>query len=312
MLFVLLAACDKSPKPPAAPLSFGSSIWPGYEPFYLARELGYFPADKLHLAEYAKPAEAAKAFRSGALQIMAVTLDEALQLRRDIPDLKILLLLDASNGADAILAQSGIADLQQLKGRRVGVDNSVAASYLLSLALQGAGMQAGQLDIVHLPPDEMEAAFRAHKLDALVAAEPMRSRLLAAGAQPLFDSSRVPEKILHVLVTREEHMHRYYREMVGLVQGWQRALDYLRSEPGKAAQIMAKHAQMESARFGVALQGIELLGMKRNRALLLEEPPPIAASMESLQRFMMNNGMLQMGVDAAALLDTGMLAETRP
>ncbi len=46
LLSVSLAACDKTPKPP---LVFGADLRPGYEPVYLARELGYFSAVNLRL-----------------------------------------------------------------------------------------------------------------------------------------------------------------------------------------------------------------------------------------------------------------------
>jgi NitT/TauT family transport system substrate-binding protein len=309
LLLALLASCDKTPTPP---MVFGANVWPGYEPVYLARELGYLPADRLRLAEYGNATEVMQAFRNSKLHLAAVTLDEALLLRRDIPDLKILLLFDASNGADAILAQPDITDLRQLQGRRVGVENTALGAYFLSLALKSAGMQAQQLEIVPLPVNEQEPAFHAHKVDAVVTFEPVKSRLLKAGAQQLFDSSRVPGKILDVLVTRDEYIGKYHREMVELVRGWQRALEYVRTEPDKAAQAMAKREQIDPAQFSAALQGIELLGLQHNREMLLGEPPSVGADIDSVQHFMLERGMLQMGMDTATLLETSILAEVKP
>jgi NitT/TauT family transport system substrate-binding protein len=309
LLPLLLAACDKTPAPP---MVFGANLWPGYEPVYLARELGYFSAVNLRLAEYANASEVQQAFRKHELHLAAVTLDEALQLSRDIPDLKIVLLFDASNGADVILAQPGITDMKQLQGRRVGVENTAHGAYFLNLALQSAGMQAGQVEVVSLPVAEQEAAFRAHKVDALVTSEPLRTRLLEAGVQALFDSSRVPGKILDVLVVRDDDMGRYHNEMVELVRGWQRALEYLKAEPGKATQIMAQHEHIDVAQFGRAMQGIELLGVQRNRELLLGEPPAVGASVEAVQRFLLERGLINIGADTATLLDTSLLAGVAP
>lgn len=308
LLLALLAACDKSPAPP---MVFGANAWPGYEPVYLARELDYFSGVNLRLAEYGKPAEVQQALRNGTVQLAAVTLDEALQMRRDIPDLKIVLLFDASSGADAILAQPGITDLRQLQGRRVGMENTARGAYFLSLALKSAGMQAQQLEIVPLAMNEQEAAFRARKVDAVVTLDPARSDLLAAGAQQLFDSARVPGKIFEVLVTRDEYIGQYHREMLGLARGWSRALDYLKAEPGKAVQIMAKREHMDAARFDKALQGFDLIGMSRNRELLQGESPAIGASLEQVQRFMLDRGMLQIGGDASTLVDSSLLAEDK-
>jgi hypothetical protein len=98
MALALLAACNRKPQPP---LVFGASTWPGYEPVYLARELGYFKDTNLRLVDYDSPAEVEQAFRNRSIQLAAITLDKALLLRRDIPELKIILLFDTAAGEPA-------------------------------------------------------------------------------------------------------------------------------------------------------------------------------------------------------------------
>jgi len=309
MLTLLLAACDKKPVPP---LVFGSNVKPGFEPAYLAREMGYFSAVNLRLSEYGNAAEVQQAFRNRAIQLAAVSLTEAIQLSRDIPDLKIVLLLDASNGADAILAQSGIIDLRQLQGHRVGVENISGGGYFLSLALKSAGMQAGQVEVVPLPPAELASAFRAGKVDAVVVSPPLNAHSLESGAHVLFDSARLPGKILDVLVARDDDMGRYHNEMMQWVQGWNRALEYIRTQPDKAMQLMAGHERVDAARFGQAMQGVELLGIKRNSEMLLGEQPAVAGSVESVQRFLLEQGIISMGADTTTLLDTSLLGRDKP
>lgn len=309
LLPMLLVACDKTPAPP---LVFGSNLKPGYEPVYLARELGYFSAANLRLSEYGNAAAVQQAFRNHAIQLAAVTLDEALQLGRDIPDLKIVLLCDTSNGADVILAQPGIADLKQLQGRRIGVENAVHGGYFLSLALKSAGMPDGQVEVVTLPVAEQESAFRAHRVDALITSEPLPGHLPEAGAHALFDSARVPGKILDVLVARDDDIGRYHNEMMEWVQGWNRALEYIHTQPDKAMQIMSTHEHMDAAQFGKAMRGIELLGLQRNGELLLGEPPAVGASVEAVQRFLLERGLINMGAETATLLDTSLLGKTKP
>lgn len=221
---LLLASCNKTPVPP---MVFGANAWPGYEPAYLARELGYFSADNLRLAEYADAAAVKQALLKHELHMAAVTLSDALQLRRDIPDLKIVLLLDSSTGGDSIPAQDG---------------------------------------------------------------------------------SHVPGKMLNVLVTRDDDMGRYHNEMVQWARGWQRALEYIRTQPDKAAQIMAQHEHMDVAQFGKAMHGIELLGMQRNRDLLLGEQPAVGGDVEAVQRFLLERGLINMGADTSTLLDTTLLS----
>lgn len=127
----------------------------------------------------------------------------------------------------------------------------------------------------------------------------------------LFDSSPVPGQMLDVLVTRDEYIGDYYQQMTQLLQGWRRAMDYLQAEPGLAAQALARRAQTDPAQFAQAMQGIQLFDLRRNRELLLGEPPAVASTIDKVQRFMLDNGRLQLGSDAAALLDTSLLANLK-
>lgn len=303
-----LAACKRPPKPP---LVFGASAWPGYESVFLARSRGYLPKHGIHLQEFASEDGVAQALREHKIQLAALTLSEALLLHRSIPDLKILLVLDASRGADALLAQPDIDTLAQLQGKRIVAENAVHGAYFMSLAARETGLSAQQFDVKPMPVKEQEAAFRAHKVDALVVAEPMRSRLLADGARQLFDSSRVPGKLLDVLVARDDDVGYYNEEMLQLLKGWHKAVNYIRYHPVEATQAMARDQHADPAQFRQALQGVELFGLQRNRTMLMGDPLGIAPAVDELQRFMLNYGLLQMGADASTLIDSSLLSGFR-
>ena len=303
-----LAACKRPPKPP---LVFGASAWPGYESIFLAHSQGYLPKHGIQLHEFASENEVVKALRAGKIQLAGLTLGEALLLHRDMPDLKILLVLDASRGADALVAQPGIRTLAQLQGKRIVAENVVHGNYFMSLAADQAGLSAQQFDVKPMPAREQVAAFHAHSVDALVVSEPMRSRLLAAGAHSLFESSRIRGKLLNVLVARDDNVGEYNEEMLQLLKGWRKAVDYIRYHPDEALPAMAKDQHADPQQFKQALQGVELFGLERNREMLQGQPLAIAPAVDELQRFMLNNGLLQMGADASTLIDASLLSGLR-
>lgn len=215
LFLLLLVSCEKVVRPP---LVFGANAWPGYEPVYLAGDLGYLPADRIHLAEYANAAEVRQAFRAHTLHLAAMTLEDALELRRDVPDLKIVLVFD----------------------------------------------------------------------------------------------TRVPGKTLDVLVARDDDIGDYHDEMVQLAKGWRRAMDYVHSDAAKATALMAKHEHLEPVQFDKAMQGLELAGVQRNKELLLGDSPGIAASINAIQRAMLNKGQLNIGVEPGMLLDGSLLVGIGP
>lgn len=288
VLALLLSACDRPPKPP---LVFGADHWPGYQSMFLARDKGYLPAKGIKVEQFEDADAVMQAFRSHKIQVAGMSMVQALQLRRDIPNLKIVLLFDASNGADAVLAQPGVTALAQLQGKRVGVGDRALGGYFLNLALQSAGLSLRQVSIVSLPTSQQAQAFAEHKVDALVTADPERSSLLKQGAVSLFDSSKVPGRLLDVMVTRDDDIGDYHEELGQLLQGWKRALGSMGKQP--------------------AGQGLRLLDLKANHEMILGDAGTAAASLDQVQRFMLNNGMLQVGMDASAILDPTLLGEIR-
>lgn len=230
-LLALLAACDKTPP---APMAVGATS--GYAPLYAARDQGYLSGVNLKMSELGSANEVMQALRNHSLHMAALTLDESLRLRRDIPDLKIILLLYASR-------EGGCAG----DGK----------------AVNGGAGDSGCRPL--LPP----------KLDG--SCEPRH---------------------IGALVTRDSDIGQYHAEIYQLVQGWQRALDYLNAAPAKPSNVPTAD-----------MQGTGWLNLNRNRELLAGDAPAIAACLESAQRALLEQGALQIGGDAPALIESAFLTE---
>lgn len=305
LVLAALAACDKYP---SRPLVFGANVWAGYEPVYLARELNYYDPAKVHLAEYSNASEVIRAFRNHLIQAAGVTLDEALLMQQDIPDLRIIMVFDYSSGADVVLGQPEFHTLQQLKGRRVGVENTALGAYFLSLALDSAGMTPQQIKIVPLSVDNHANAFHTHSVDAVVTFEPVRTQLLRDDrATLLFDSSRVPGKIVDVLVTRTEYLQRYPDELRMLVQGWGKALAYMHTDSEQSMRIMAMREGVSAQEFKNILTGITLTDLANNRILLSDGGIGFKGYVESMQDYLLQQRLLRVKTDTAALVDASLI-----
>ena len=71
---------------------------------------------------------------------------------------------------------------------------------------------------------------------------------------------------------------------------------------------MPRDQQADPKQFKLALQGVELFGLQRNRELLQNDPLGIAPAVDGLQRYMLDYGLLQMGADASTLIDSSLLS----
>lgn len=262
---VLLSACDKEPK---EPIKLGTNVWLGYEPLYLARDLGYFTADDTVLVEYSSASQVMRSFRNGSIDMAALTLDEVLSLVHEGFTPQIILVFDISTGADSIISHSHISAFSQLKGKRVGYENTAVGAYLLSRALQVNQMDTADVELIPMEIHEAESAFNSEKVDAVVAFEPVRSRLLALGAKEIFSSRNIPNEIVDVLVVRTKVLDNNTNRISRLIRSWYKSLEYMRVNKTEAIQIMNKRQNMPIANYEVALKGITFPNETENEQLL--------------------------------------------
>lgn len=307
-LFILLVLAGCGDKP-VEPLVFGAITWPGYEPAYVARELGYLDEQHVHLAEFTNTTEVVHALRNGKLHVAGLTLDEALSLRQSVPDLQVFLVADVSNGADVLMARRSIKNLGQLKGKRIGVEKTALGAYFLSLILRAADLSANEVRIVSLPLDEHVEAYRAGLLDAVVAFGLTRSELSRLGAVVLFDSTKVPGKIVDTLVVRAADAEAHKGQMQHLVQAWFRALSVIQSDPARAYPLMARRERVPAAEIDETLRGLVLLDQQQNLLQLSGDPAPLFNTAIEIQRVLKQAGLATGSDDLSLLINSRIVAE---
>jgi len=309
LMLSLLAGCsdpfDESTE--SQPMRIGSNVWPGYEPLYLARELGYYEGLPISMVEYPSASEVLRAYRNGAIQAAALTMDEVLILAESGLDPRVVLLLDVSQGGDVILGRGDVQRVADLKGRKVGVENTALGAYVLSRALAMNGMQVSDVTLVPLEVNEHEAAFKAGKIDAVVTFDPVRTRLLDVDAQLLFSSEDIPGEIFDVLVVDGKYLTENREVVASLVQRWFQTLEYQRQNPQRAAEVIARRQQLKPEDYLASMDGLKMVNRAENIEALGGQLPPITEVMERLKNSMLQNKLLQKDVDVERLVDAGLL-----
>ncbi|GLH74362.1 hypothetical protein GETHLI_28640 [Geothrix limicola] len=294
-LLVLSTGCGRPPEPP---LQVATCVWPGYEPLFLARQLGALDAKTCRLLQMPTTSDCIRAFQSGRVSAAAMTLDEAFTVLQDGVDLQVVLVMDVSHGADVLLGGPKVHTLADLKGRRVGLETSAVGAYLLSRALDKAGLGPEDIHVVPLSEGAHVAAYRNGTVDALVTLEPVRTRLLGEGARILFDSSQIPNEIFDVLVVRGSVARQRPEAVAQLREAWFRALAYLRAQPREAARRMAPREGQEPEAFLRTLDGLAFPDARAEARMRGGELLPPARRLADL---MLKKGLLRRPVDPARL-----------
>src|SRR3954465_6811622 len=131
-LLAALFGCMREPEPA---LRIGTNVWVGSEPLYLARELGYLDPGTVQLVEYPSASEVLRAYRNQAIDGMVISLDELFGLAVDGLQPRIILVVDVSHGADAVVGRQNMRTMNDLKGKRIAVESGALGAFVLSRAL---------------------------------------------------------------------------------------------------------------------------------------------------------------------------------
>lgn len=293
--------------PPPEPLRLGHIHWPGYEPLSLANELGYFGTGSVQVLHYSSGTQLKRAFRNRVVEVAAVSLLEALDLARLDPEVRILLSLDYSAGADVILGQPGISTIADLRGRRVGYEFGGIGTYLLSRALELHDIALNEVEAVNVENDRQQELFQSGGIDAVVTFDPYRSRMVEAGATTLFSSSSIPNEILDVLVVREPVLHSHTGALVSVIRGWFRALGHIRTKPDASAQRLAAYLGLDAKEINSVYSGLRLAGPEENREIMLGPDATIVELTQHSLEILRQSGSVDWYLDARALPATNPL-----
>ena len=309
LLGLMLGSCAQSPPPP---LRIGIPVWPGFECLYLARDLGYYKDTSIRLVDYRANSEMIRAFRNEELEAAALTIPEAFSLATAASNLQFVLATDVSNGGDVIVAKPEVQNLQALKGRRVGMDSSAALGpYMLIQALEQVDLSPKNVQIISIGVSEHERAFKQGTVDAVVTFEPTRSKLLAAGAKLLFDSRKIPGEIVDVIVVRKDLLTSQSANLQALINGWFRALAYLKNNPQDAARRIAPREGITPEQFLESLEGLRLLSVTENKNLLGKIDITLLNGIKRLSKKLVENNLSKQVVDPTHLLNDQLLKNVK-
>lgn len=265
LIFAGLVGCGADDE---RPLRLGSNVWPGYELFYVARDMGWYDRKNISLVEFRSANQVIHALQSGAINAAGLTLDEALQVVDAGVEVQIIAVLDYSNGADALIAAPGITAPGQLRGKRIALENSTVGGYLLRRFLQSADMHLSDVVIVPAANLEQEAVMARHAADAVVTFDPVRQRLLDKGYRMLFSSAQIPGEIVDVLVVLRDERAPSAQAIRDLLRGFYKAHAMLKADASQFAGLAQQRMKIPAADISAAYD-----------AIIIPEPPAVSAMM---------------------------------
>jgi len=303
----LLAFCPACIKGRQEPLRIGVNAWPPFELLYLAREKGYFEAEKVEvdLIDFSSYTGILRAYHQGNVDGFFATLNEV-QIADNFQDQPVVtLVVDYSFGGDALVVRNGITDLKGLKGRRIAYEESALGSYALERILTIGGLGPDDVKPVSRLPEEAEQDFHDGTVDGVITYEPGLGRLLRSeGARVLFSSRDIPGEIVDVMAVRRSVVDGRSDDLRGVLRAWFKAVAYLKEQPLEAAAGMARRHDLTVEEFLQGLQGAHVPDLSENRQLMGSQAAPgkLHETAARLAEFLVRHGLTRHAVSGTDLI----------
>jgi NitT/TauT family transport system substrate-binding protein len=250
-----------------APIKLGYSAWPGWFPWQVAEEAGIFKdaGVKVELVWFEGYLDSINALASGQLDGNSQTLNDTVGSVAAGSDQVIVLVNDNSTGNDQIIATREIQTVQDLRGKRIGVEVGVVDHFLLLQGLRKAGMTAADVQIVNLETGAAAAAFASGQLDAVGVFAPFTTQALKRdGSHTLFTSKDYPGSISDHLVVSRKLITDRPADVQKIVDAWFKTLAYMKANPEKAVDIMAKRAGVSKEEYRSYEAGTTIFTLPQN------------------------------------------------
>ncbi|NEP14163.1 MAG: ABC transporter substrate-binding protein [Symploca sp. SIO1A3] len=293
----------------SAKVVMGYSNWPGWWPWAIAKEAGLFEENgvNVELKWFDGYLESMQALAAGQLDANCQTLNDTISFAADAVNGEVAVLVnDNSAGNDKIIVTEDINNLEDLKGKKVAVEEGVVDDFLLTLALEDKGISREEIEIENLETGAAAAAFASGKVDAVGAFPPhWLTALKRKGSKELVSSKQFPGAIPDLLVVTQKLIDEQPEQVQALVNTWFATLDFIEQNPEKADEIMAKRADISVEEFQQFKEGTKIFTIEENLEAFNPgdsmKHMPFAA--EKMTKFMLDVGFIEKAPDLKKVLD---------
>jgi NitT/TauT family transport system substrate-binding protein len=305
---VLLSACSGTQPVAKTPLRVAWSLWPGYYPMAIAAEKGLFEKHGVQVepAFYATYSNQAPDLAAGMVDGALITMNDTF-FDTISKDIKIVLVLDNSDGAEQIVARSEISTLKDLRGKRIGfASSSVNSKLLIRQMLKDNGISISEVTLIDVPVDKVPDAIPS-QIDAGYTYEPYTFTALSKGNKIIYTTANTPGLGVDVLAFRKEIVRDRPEDVRAFVAAWLEAVDYWKQNPADGNAIIAKATGLKSEE--VSPTGVALFDLNANLKAFTQGTDYTSvyfAAQEQLQ-FLVASGDITNPVNINDLLDPSFL-----
>lgn len=295
---------------PTMSLSLGTAPWVGQVPLYIAQEKGFFAEQGLDfkLRNFGDSGGYLSAFLADQVDSLSLVNSEAVTVRSQGKDYKIVLIQDNSVGGDGILARDSITSIEDFKGQKVAVDTSGVSYFFLLQVLKEAGLTKDDITVVNTEPSAAAAAFQSGSVDIAVSYAPFVKQADDAveDGRIIYDSSKMPTAIIDMYIFDSAYVEENPEAVQAFVNGIFKGLQFLQTNREEALTIGAAALEVSPEDVASDLEGVKLPDKATNIQMLAQPDSDlyVAEPLKELSDFLLNEEQIESSPgDFAPLLD---------
>ena len=298
---------------PAQEVLIGQSSWIGFAPLYIAEEKGFFKkhgAD-VKIQSIESKADSKSALAAGRIQGVSTTADTHVVNAAAGIDIAQVLALDTYSGGDGIIAKKDFKSIEDLKGKKVALDTTGGADFFwFQYLLKEKGMTIKDFDVQSMSAGDAGAAFVAGKVDAAITWQPWLSKASATDfGYTMLDSKASPGVIVDTFAMRKDFIKDHPEAVQAIIDGWYDALDFLKSNPDEAIEIMAKRLGEKPENLKKELGDVTFYDEAGNKTYFgtKDNPGDFYKIVKTASDLWVSVGLIDKAVDAASIIDGSFL-----
>ncbi len=257
------------------PLVSATINWIGYAGHYVAASKKIFAQEKLNVQDlvFQSSTEEITAFLAKKVDIGWFTSGDAIEILAKDPTVKVIYLVDSSNGSDGILGRN-IKSPKDLKGKTVARENVIFEKIILQNYLRKGGLSEKDVIIKNMSAPDAATAFAAQKVDAAVTYEPYLSKSATQGKGKVIFSTKNTNLITDVVLVRDSLLKTRKDDLQAYFRAIDKGVKLVKAKDSEALKITGSKLGISPKEVQEQLTGVKIFDLNDNKTVAFNKSNP--------------------------------------
>ncbi len=301
---------------PTIRLGFNASS--GFEYFVFAKKMKLFRQCglRVQLIEFGSFSDVQQAFEWGQIHGMVCNLVDVMvtikKNKKHAPKIILIPSYPTPKAACHLLVDSSIKNLNDIKGKIVGVEIHSFGGFVLLKALKSVALSLNDVHVRFVDPTAFLTFLNKQKVQGVVSYPPYSANLIKSyeGLHSIYSTENWPKEMqLNVLVIDQNTLQKHTHGLKKFVSQWDNLLNLYNKDPSIAHNILSHHLSVSPQRANKIFNTVIPLKLEE-QMLLFSANKYLSNIIETINtELLVNNNLTNEKINFDAIFDSTFLHE---